>query len=47
MDAYPKIEGTQIADAIDLIWTTFLQFEARITPKRVYSHLKILSKIKI
>ena len=23
-----KIEGTQIADAIDLIWTTFLQFEA-------------------
>lgn len=23
-----KIEGTQITDAIDLIWTTFLQFEA-------------------
>lgn len=37
-----KIDETQLAYAIDLIWSTFLQFEAPDYSEEVFSHSKIL-----
>ena len=41
-----KIERAQTHEAIDLIWTTFLQFEAPDYSEKGCNRLRILLKIK-
>ena len=40
------IDNEQTADAVALIWTTFLQFEAPDYSEKEYNRLEILLKIK-